>query len=98
MISQEEATIIAENYVQTESQRSGNNLKIMSDKTRVFELGWVFFYQSKEYIETGDVYEMVGGNSPIIVNKYDASLSITGTAHPIERYIEQYLSDHKANR
>lgn len=95
MISKDEAIIIAEAYVQTASLKSGNNLKIMSDKTRVFELGWIFFYQSKEYIETGDVYEMVGGNSPIIVNKYDASLSITGTAHPIEIYIEQYLLDHK---
>ncbi|GAB4037256.1 YrhB domain-containing protein [Spirosoma gilvum] len=52
--------------------------------------GWIFFYQSKEFIETGNIRYAFGGNSPIIVNKQTGELSKTGTAHPIEYYIEQY--------
>lgn len=95
MISFEEAITIAERYLNKEAERSRNNLQLMKDKTMTFELGWVFFYQSKEFIEMGNIYDMLGGNSPFIVNRNDASIHVTGTAHPIQKYLEEYISKYK---
>ncbi|WP_338868493.1 YrhB domain-containing protein [Spirosoma sp. SC4-14] len=52
--------------------------------------GWVFFYNSKEFVETGNISHALGGNSPIIINKQTGELWVTGTANPIEFYIERY--------
>jgi hypothetical protein len=54
------------------------------------EWGWVFFYQSKKYIETGELQYMLLGNAPYIVNRKTGELVSTGTAYPIEQYIKEY--------
>jgi hypothetical protein len=65
-------------------------LAIMDSETIEKEYGWVFFYQSKEFLKTGnDVYALLG-NAPYIVNKYTGELIETGTANPIEDYITEY--------
>lgn len=63
---------------------------ILEDKTIEKEWGWVFFYQSKKYIETGDIGEMLAGNAPFIVNKKNGRLYETGTAEDIEYYIKEF--------
>ena len=52
--------------------------------------GWVFFYQSKEFIESKDVRDMLAGNAPIIVNRNTKELVYTGTTNDIEHYIKEY--------
>ena len=63
---------------------------ILEDETIEKEWGWVFFYQSKKYIETGDIGEMLAGNAPFIVNKNNGQLYETGTAEDIEYYINEF--------
>jgi hypothetical protein len=63
---------------------------ILEKKTICRDWGWVFFYQSKGYIETGDFRYMLGGNAPIIVNKHSGEIVHTGTAQPTEYYINEY--------
>lgn len=63
---------------------------ILDEYTREEDFGWVFFYQSKQYGETGDFRFALFGNAPFIVNKRDGSLHTTGTAQTIEHYIENY--------
>lgn len=43
--------------------------------------GWVFFYDSKEFLETGDFSKAVAGNAPILIDKMTGELTVTGTAH-----------------
>ena len=93
MLSKEEAIDIATNYIKNSSKY---DLVILTDHTREFELGWVFFYQSRRYIESGDYRDMLGGNAPIIVNKHDGSIHVTGTSYKIEKYIEEYLNAQKS--
>jgi len=52
--------------------------------------GWVFFYQSSDYLNTGDIHSQLVGNAPYIVNKESGQLIETGTAQPIEDYIIAY--------
>jgi len=35
------------------------------------DFGWVFFYDTKEYLETNDVTHALAGNAPLIVDRTD---------------------------
>jgi len=65
-------------------------LHLVVVKTTEYDFGWVFAYDSKEYLETNDIGFAVAGNAPFIVDKNDGGLYITGTAGPVEDYVKQY--------
>jgi hypothetical protein len=88
MITKKKAIEIAEQYISDKGGRY--HLVLLMEHTMEFDLGWVFFYQTKEYVESRDITQMAEENPPIIINKNDGSLSITGTAYPIEKYIRDY--------
>jgi hypothetical protein len=52
--------------------------------------GWVFFYNSKKFLETGEIGFALAGNGPAMVNRYDGTIEFGGTANPPEFYIEEY--------
>lgn len=74
----------------------GEELSLLSDQTIEFEGGWVFFYNSKKFLETGAIRDTLAGNAPIIVGKAEGSIQVTGTAYPIEHYIRAYI-DARSN-
>jgi hypothetical protein len=51
--------------------------------------GWVFCYNSKRYLETGDDRHCLLGNHPILVDRYRCTLHTTGLGK-LEDYIERY--------
>lgn len=65
-------------------------LAVMEDRTREESFGWVFFYNTKRFVETGDMQWALGGNAPLIVDRRSGNLHVTGTAHPIDHYIGEY--------
>ena len=54
------------------------------------DLGWIFFYTTKAFAETQDPMYELAGNAPIIVDREDGSLHITGTGRSIESYMEEF--------
>lgn len=46
--------------------------------------GWVFFYVSS------DLNDHLGGNAPIIIDRCDCEIRVTGTARPVDYYIRIY--------
>ena len=69
---------------------SQEGVTLVLTEPREESFGWVFFYNSKEFLDTSDLSKAVAGNAPIIVDKMTGELTVTGMAHPIEYYIEQY--------
>ncbi len=63
---------------------------ILDEATLTKEYGWVFFYQSAKYLSTNDIGDCLAGNAPYIVNKNTGELVSTGTAYPLEQYLEDY--------
>lgn len=63
---------------------------VLEGKTIEKEWGWVFFYQSKGYLESGDFRDMLDGNAPFIVNRHTGAITVTGTAYDIGHYIDEY--------
>ncbi|HAS39845.1 MAG TPA: hypothetical protein DCS93_05170 [Microscillaceae bacterium] len=90
MITINKALALAENKLKELALQSSIKLAIMSEETIAFEEGWMFFYQSEAFIKTGNEDEMVGGNAPIIIDKYNESVHITGTSRDEDFYIEKY--------
>lgn len=65
-------------------------LVILEDLTIERGWGWVFFYNTEAYLESGDFLDSLVGNAPYIVNRFTAELIETGTAEEIEHYIKAY--------
>lgn len=94
MINLAQAQSIAEEYIKSIENKEKYKLLLLLEETIEFEFGWVFFYQSKEYIFTQNIMEALGGNAPIIVNKFDESIEVMGTGEPIQFYIDKYIKKH----
>jgi hypothetical protein len=65
-------------------------LHLVVTSTTEYEFGWLFAFSAKEYLETGDVRYALAGNAPLIVDRQDGQLYVTGTAHPVDHYLSEY--------
>jgi len=65
-------------------------LIILDDQTQEHDFGWIFFYNTREYIEKGELQAALAGNAPLIVDKSGGRIFETGTAYPIDHYIDEY--------
>ena len=64
---------------------------IVPDKTIEKPWGWVFFWNTRLYAETGDLeHAMVGGTAPVCVNRTDGAACSVEPLYPIERAIRRY--------
>ena len=61
------------------------------------DLGWGYFYDGSIHLETGNVSDEVAGNAPLIVDKTDGKLYITGTARPIEHYLMEFRRGNRTS-
>jgi hypothetical protein len=52
--------------------------------------GWVFFYNSKRFIETQESIYQLAGNGPIFINKVTGAVTVCGTNKPLCILIEEY--------
>ncbi|MEM0909792.1 MAG: YrhB domain-containing protein [Pseudomonadota bacterium] len=90
-MNREEAQSLVEAELEiTKDKYNPIDCAVLEEETIEKPWGWVFFYQSKAYIETGEFMHMLDGNAPIIINRNTAELIHTGTAHDIEYYITEY--------
>ncbi len=63
---------------------------IVESATLERAFGWVFFYQSREYLRSGSFSHALAGNAPLIVDRLTGDIVATGTRHPIEQYLAEY--------
>lgn len=90
MISKLDARNIALRYLIDIETEIGEPLELMDSKTLEKSFGWVFFYNSKSYLETGNFLAMLAGNSPFIIDRNDGAVHQTGTSKPIDEYINTF--------
>lgn len=62
---------------------------IVDDSTLDADWCWVFFWDSKRALETGSFADAIVGNAPVAVDKESGEVHVTGTAMPVQRYLEQ---------
>ena len=90
MIGYDEARRIAEEYVRANVSLADDEAVIDDEQTLEEDSFWVFFYNSRQYVETGDFRHMMAGNAPLVVTKEDGTVHPTGTALPLETYLERF--------
>lgn len=98
MLNEEGANKVALEHLATLEKEIGEPLGLANSETLEKAFGWVFFYNSKDYIETGNFRSMLAGNAPFIVDRNSGEVHVTGTAKSVEDYItdyEQQLASHK---
>lgn len=93
MIVFETAQEIALAYVSSIQQRLGEAI-VLGDTIHEEDFGWIFYYQTKSCLETGDFRRALAGNAPIIVSRHTGEVTVTGTAESIEYYIQKYRDEH----
>jgi hypothetical protein len=64
--------------------------RIVREATIAKPYGWVFFYQSKEFLDQGNETAVLAGNAPILVDRHRDELRVTGTAKPLDYYLKDY--------
>jgi hypothetical protein len=77
----EQASKLAMAWVDIVSRREA---RLVREATIAKPYGWVFFYQSKEFLDQGTQSALLVGNAPILVDRHTDELRVTGTARPLE--------------
>jgi hypothetical protein len=90
MISFENAKAIAKSFLLDVEKDVGEPLALMEDQILQKSYGWVFFYNTRRYAETGSIEDMLAGNGPFIVDRAGGQLTELGTAYPLEKYLDDY--------
>jgi hypothetical protein len=90
MISEKEAEEKIEQEIASYPQPEGDRYIFLREHTITKDWGWVYFYTSEKWHQTGNLQYAVAGNSPFIVEKATGNIIVTGTAEPTENYINRY--------
>jgi len=87
MWTYDRALAVARAYVEGVTDGRG---VLVESQTLDRPYGWVFFYQSRAFLESGDMLDAFAGNAPIIFNRLSGEYRVTGTAYPLEQYLQEY--------
>ena len=89
-MTKDEARTLALAYIKSKEMGAGCDLVLLDGKTSERDFGWVFFYDSKQHVETKEFRYALAGNAPIVVTRADGELHETGTAFPLDHYLKQF--------
>lgn len=66
------------------------NLVIVAEQE--FDFGWMFNYNTKKYVESGDMFQCLLGNVPLFVDRMDGHLYLAGIGSgcPMEEHIKTF--------
>jgi hypothetical protein len=94
LVTREEARSLVEAMIAEVDLPEDDVAVIIDAATIEKDWGWVFFYESRRFLETGNHSSRLAGNAPIIVNARTGAAAHTGTAYPVEHYITEYEREH----
>jgi hypothetical protein len=67
---------------------AGDAFEILRSETKEVEQGWIFFYNSAEYVRSRDPLRALAGNGPLLVLR-DGQLAVLPTALPWQETLAQ---------
>ena len=73
------------------AEECGDELVLLPEPYET-ELTLAFFYQTAEYLRTGDATQALAGNGPILVSKLTGTVEVAGTALPVEAVVHDFES------
>jgi len=93
ILSAVECRALAEEYLLRLAQQWGEELVLLPSP---FETSatFVYFYNTPEFLATGNYSYALGGNAPIMVSKLTGETKESGTALPTEHYVREFEAMH----
>jgi len=89
MLTKTEALELVSKKLQ--QRHSPDNACVVVDKYTIEKVfGWVFFYNSKKFVEIGIYRYRLAGNGPVIVNKVSRTVEFHGSGTPPEDIVKDY--------
>jgi len=91
-VDRDGAVAIAKRHLTEMQADSGldGQLALLTSETEEHDFGWVFFYNSSRFLQTGDFSYALVGNAPLLVERDTGRLLTLGTALPTEDYLDVY--------
>lgn len=68
----------------------GDEAVVLDSETLIRPYGWVFFYDSKKFMDTGNLSYALAGNGPVVVLSRDGSVHRLGTAQDPDQEIAAF--------
>jgi hypothetical protein len=87
MTTMAEGRHIAAALMATIVGRDTGDVVIDDAQTLATDTHWIFFYNTRRYVETGSIIHALAGNAPIFVSRSDGHAAIGRTDLPIEEQI-----------
>ena len=97
MLTKAEALELVESKLKS-GVKASYDVVIVESLTVERDFGWVFCWNSREYLETGDYRKALCGNLPILVNRHTGCLRYICFHSTLEESIAEYeaeLAGHK---
>jgi hypothetical protein len=95
IVEYNEAKSIVLSFINGRYHNEGDELVILDEDVIEISIGWVFCYNSKRFLESRELVYALAGNAPILFDNRDDTLHVTGTAKPLDDYIEDHLSNYE---
>jgi hypothetical protein len=86
MIDVQEAKGIASRRLLEIARKSGEDLVLVETDTLQIDRGWLFFYNSSEFLRTGDPVHALAGNGPLLVT-FDGAVTELPSSVPWRQYL-----------
>ncbi|MCW3463684.1 YrhB family protein [Chitinophaga nivalis] len=90
MLLERDAKKIIEAKLKLQESKEIEEIVVVDEYTIERATYFVFFYNSKKYVETGDYSWLLLGNTPFIISKITCDIYCTGTAETIEYYMDLF--------
>ena len=84
-----QAKVIAQEHLSRMNPRAPDSYCLIDRHTQEHDVGWVFFYSTRRYVETGDFRDGLAGNGPLLVTR-DGAVHPFGTAKSPEVYLAAF--------
>ena len=68
----------------------GRGFSIVDASVSELREGWIFYYQSAEFLETGDVSKALAGNNPMFVTRADGEIFFLSQHRPLIESMAAY--------
>ena len=94
MISRQQAEDLVLALLQDIGRHVPGGVALMHEYTIEKPYGWVFFFNSKRFLETRDPLDGLGGNSPILVESATGRATDLGTARSVEQSLRRFEAEN----
>lgn len=89
-MTEKEARVIAERHIRALDKYGQYDLVIVAEETITRPYGWIYFYATREFIETGNILHALGGNGPVVVESQSGRATSLPSNQSVEESIRQY--------